>query len=244
MVRLVPYWRRGPPPPFCFAFFLPHRDCRTKSAGPQPLFPVFPEQRLDVKVVICYFHSPYLGPTTRQPTENMSSPPPFDERICTLSNCCKLPYCFRIVRDYNLWLLKVHPNQGFLGRCVLICKRADALDLAEATEAEREELFAILRDFRRVALDKAGPLCADWMNYAFLGNDFRHLHAHIVPRYAAPVQFAGETFTDKLWGRHYETDKEWGSAWGEARTREVVCAVRDALSASLQAAASGGGAAQ
>ena len=42
----------------------------------------------------------------------------------------------------------VHENQGYLGRCVVWCKRTDALDLADATPEEQAELFLVLRDLR------------------------------------------------------------------------------------------------
>ena len=162
----------------------------------------------------------------------MAAPP--DLRSCDLPDCCRLPVCEREVRDFAHWQLKVHLNQGYLGRCVLIAKRADALDLADATAAEAAELFEIVRAVR-AAVARA-PFRASWLNYAFLGNDFRHLHAHIVPRYDAPRTFAGVDFEDADWGHHYKT-KPWAGG------RDVVLRVRDALRAALdEGAAAGGGA--
>ena len=45
------------------------------------------------------------------------------------------------IRDYKYWSISLHPNQGYLGRCVIWCKRGDALDLADATQEEQVELF-------------------------------------------------------------------------------------------------------
>jgi diadenosine tetraphosphate (Ap4A) HIT family hydrolase len=151
----------------------------------------------------------------------------FDARACDLADCCRLPVCEREVRNFAHWQLKVHSNQGYLGRCVLIAKRADASDLADATPAERDELFEILRAVRAAVI--ASPsFRATWLNYAFLGNDFKHLHAHIVPRYDSPRTFAGLVFTDELFGHHYRTTPC-------AATRDVVLQVRDALRAALDA---------
>jgi len=36
-----------------------------------------------------------------------------------------------LVKEYTHWLVNVHENQGYLGRCVVWCKREDALDLAD-----------------------------------------------------------------------------------------------------------------
>ncbi len=78
-----------------------------------------------------------------------------------------------LVRAYRHWAVYVHSNQGYLGRCLVWCKREDALDLSEASPDEQRELFAILRALRAAAVNAFG---ADLVNYAFLGNETRHLH--------------------------------------------------------------------
>ena len=40
-------------------------------------------------------------------------------------------------------------------------------------------------------------------NYAFLQNLDRHVHLHVIPRYAAPREFEGERFEDRAWPDHY-----------------------------------------
>lgn len=108
-----------------------------------------------------------------------------------------------LVKDYKHWLVNVHENQGYLGRCIVWCKREDALDLADATEVEQKELIIILGELRE-ATKRAFQ--ADWFNYAFLGNGTRHLHSHFVPRYSSSREFEGITFTDERWGHNYKTD--------------------------------------
>lgn len=107
------------------------------------------------------------------------------------------------VKDYKHWIVYVHKNQGYLGRCVVWCKREDALDLADVTKSEQEELFLVLNDLRKASIKCFNP---DWFNYAFLGNETRHLHCHFVPRYANPKDFENITFEDKLYGHNYNTD--------------------------------------
>jgi len=107
------------------------------------------------------------------------------------------------IKDYKYWTIFIHQNQGYLGRCVVWCKRENALDLTDATEEEQKELFLILNELRE-AVKKIFQ--SDWFNYSFLGNETRHLHAHFVPRYAKPKVFEGITFEDKLWGHNYKTD--------------------------------------
>ena len=111
-----------------------------------------------------------------------------------------------LVKKYQHWQVKVHSNQGYLGRCLVLGKRKGALDLTDATVDEREELFMILKKLREATAKAFQP---DWFNYAFLGNEERHLHGHFIPRYASPRQFANLTFTDPRWGQNYQTDKNF-----------------------------------
>ncbi len=131
-----------------------------------------------------------------------------------------IDYSKQNVKEYRYWDLQVHGNQGYLGRCVIMCKRANALDLTDATNDEQNELFAILTDAKR-ALTKA--FSPDWFNYAFLGNDLAHLHGHVVPRYKKPVMFKGLRFEDALFGKHYRTDPAF------ITSEEILYAVRDEI---------------
>ena len=107
------------------------------------------------------------------------------------------------IKDYKYWQIFIHQNQGYLGRCIVWCKREDALDLTDATEEEQKELFLVLNELRKVVKK---VFQSDWFNYSFLGNETRHLHVHFVPRYAKPKVFEGIKFEDKLWGHNYKTD--------------------------------------
>jgi len=108
-----------------------------------------------------------------------------------------------LIKEYKYWAIYIHENQGYLGRCVVWCKRDDALDLTDATAEEREELFLVLRALNEAATKVFAP---DWFNYSFLGNETRHLHGHFIPRYAKPKTFMNVVFEDKLYGHNYKTD--------------------------------------
>ncbi len=111
-----------------------------------------------------------------------------------------------LVKDYKYWSVYIHENQGYLGRCIVWCKREDALDLTDATREEQEELFLVLSDLRKVSKECFNP---DWLNYAFLGNETRHLHGHFIPRYAHTKTFENTVFEDKLYGHNYKTDRNF-----------------------------------
>jgi len=115
-------------------------------------------------------------------------------------------FSHNLIKQYKHWGVYVAENQNYLGRCVIWCDREDALDLADATPDEQKELFEILPELRE-AVRKAFK--ADWSNYAFLGNDTRHLHCHFVPRYESEREFADTTFKDERWRHSYRTDREF-----------------------------------
>jgi diadenosine tetraphosphate (Ap4A) HIT family hydrolase len=108
-----------------------------------------------------------------------------------------------LIKEYKYWAIYINENQSYLGRCVVWCKRDDALDLTDATTAEREELFLVLLNLKRAVSKAFAP---DWFNYSFLGNETRHLHSHFIPRYAKSKTFANIVFRDKLYGHKYRTD--------------------------------------
>lgn len=106
-----------------------------------------------------------------------------------------------LLREYQHWHLSLSVSQGYLGRAVVWAKRQDALELADATDAEMIELKSILAAYRSTMRNL---FRADWMNFVFLGNVDRHLHGHIIPRYSGDRSFEGVTFTDPQWGSHYD----------------------------------------
>lgn len=134
-------------------------------------------------------------------------------------------YSNYLVKRYRYWDVYVHKNQGCLGRCYVWCKREDAFDMTDANEEEQKELFQILRELRQALKECFNP---DWLNYAFLGNETRHLHGHVVPRYKGPKMFMGITFEDKLWGHNYKTDHSF------ITTEELLQEVRLQLKATLR----------
>ncbi len=117
-----------------------------------------------------------------------------------------MDYSSFLIKDYLYWSVYVAENQCYLGRCTIWCKRENATDLTEATDAEYIEYLWIIKDLK-LAIEKA--FRADWLNYAFLGNEVQHLHCHFIPRYSSPRFFAGMYFIDERWGKNYLTDKNF-----------------------------------
>jgi len=115
-------------------------------------------------------------------------------------------YSGNIIKKYNYWTVKVHPNQEYLGRCVVWCDRKDAYDLIDATDEELHEFFQIIKEIK-ASIEKAFD--ADWMNYSFLGNSEKHLHCHMVPRYQNERKFGGVVFKDKRWNYNWLLDESF-----------------------------------
>jgi len=130
-----------------------------------------------------------------------------------------------LIKEYRYWAIYVHYNQGYLGRCVIWCKREDALDLTDATPEEQSELFLVLRDLKEATEKVFQP---DWFNYSFLGNETQHLHGHFVPRYAKPKTFMGIVFEDRLYGHNYKTDHNF------VTSEELLSVVRNKLKEALK----------
>lgn len=49
----------------------------------------------------------------------------------------------------------------------------------------------------------------DHFNCAFLQNQDRHVHLHVIPRYASARRFAGREFADPEWPDHYRPGVEY-----------------------------------
>jgi diadenosine tetraphosphate (Ap4A) HIT family hydrolase len=112
-----------------------------------------------------------------------------------------MPDTTPLIKEYRHWSLHLNPDQCLLGRLCLVAKREDAVDFLDMTPGERDELFQAGLEARRALAVLFRP---DLFNYASLGNAFRHLHVHLVPRYRAPREFLGLTFVDARWGRNYD----------------------------------------
>jgi len=112
----------------------------------------------------------------------------------------------RLIKDFKFWSVFIAKNQILPGKCVIWCKRENALDPADATPEEWLEVYLIIKALKGTVLELYK---ADWFNYTFLGNSTQHLHMHFVPRYKTERIVHGMRFIDKDWGREYKVDPEF-----------------------------------
>jgi len=104
-----------------------------------------------------------------------------------------------LIKKYKHWTVIIHPNQFYLGRCMVKLNR-HIIDLCETKQKEREELFEVLVKLRDALKELFSP---DLFNYALLGNVVNHLHVHFIPRYKEERKFKGIRFLDERWGKNY-----------------------------------------
>ncbi len=123
------------------------------------------------------------------------------------------------IKDYKFWSVFIHENQCYLGRCVVFCNRQDASDLTDATPEENKELLLVLKKLKKALSESFRP---DWFNFAFSGNETKHLHCHVIPRYEKPREFEGIIFKDERYGHNYRADHGFilpPSVFKEIKTR-------------------------
>jgi diadenosine tetraphosphate (Ap4A) HIT family hydrolase len=94
------------------------------------------------------------------------------------------------------WHVLLNRNQDYLGRCIIALRRHEEDFLALRPE-EREELWTVARLVRETLERRFQP---DHFNYQVLGNEVRHVHLHLTPRYKTRREHEGQTFHDEHWG--------------------------------------------
>jgi len=104
-----------------------------------------------------------------------------------------------IIARSAYWQLVLNRNQNLLGKCFLALRR-HLETVPELSLAEWADLHGQLVLATKVLALAFQP---DPFNYAFLQNQDRHIHLHIIPRYGEPRVFAGVTFDDPDYPSHY-----------------------------------------
>jgi diadenosine tetraphosphate (Ap4A) HIT family hydrolase len=104
-----------------------------------------------------------------------------------------------IIERGALWTIALNRSQNLLGKVMLVLNRP----LEQVIFLQDDEWVDLRRQMRRVTLALTAAFQPDHFNYAFLQNQDRQVHLHIIPRYAASRTFAGETFEDPDYPDHY-----------------------------------------
>ncbi len=104
-----------------------------------------------------------------------------------------------VLYEGTQWRLVLNRDQRLLGKCFVVTRR-HLEAVAELTPEEWSELHLLLARVTRVLFAAFRPA---HFNYAFLQNQDRHVHLHVIPRYAGQRSFAGLSFADRDYPAHY-----------------------------------------
>ena len=101
-----------------------------------------------------------------------------------------------VVERGELWTLALNRNQDLPGKCILVLNR----HCERVSDLAAEEWASLHPHMKRVTSALGTLFAPDLYNFAFLMNFDAHVHLHVVPRYASPVEWRGETYTDEHYG--------------------------------------------
>ncbi len=114
--------------------------------------------------------------------------------------------------ETDFWIVFLHPDQKYLGRCVVELKR-ECGDLADLIPEEADDFILAARKLETAARKAFSATMFNWtclMNRAYLEQAPKpQMHWHFRPRYDHAVNFSGTVFVDPEFGHHYslEVDK-------------------------------------
>ncbi len=104
-----------------------------------------------------------------------------------------------ILLEGRHWRLVLNHNQNLLGRTFLSLRR----HTEEVIDLSPEEWRQLRRQLRFTTIALKSLFSPDHFNYSFLQNQIRHVHMHIIPRYADAREFSGMSFIDPDYPSHF-----------------------------------------
>jgi diadenosine tetraphosphate (Ap4A) HIT family hydrolase len=104
-----------------------------------------------------------------------------------------------IVNKSDYWQLVLNRNQNLLGKCFLVLRR----HLEAVPQLEATEWIDLHQQLTRITEVLTRRLSPDHFNYAFLQNQDRHIHLHIIPRYKESRVLIGLEFDDPDYPGHF-----------------------------------------
>jgi diadenosine tetraphosphate (Ap4A) HIT family hydrolase len=104
-----------------------------------------------------------------------------------------------IIAESEHWRVVLNRNQNLLGKCFIVLRR----HLESVTQLTSAEWSDLHQQMTRTTEALRLSFHPEHFNYAFLQNQDRHVHLHVIPRYASPRTFADLTFDDPDYPAHY-----------------------------------------
>lgn len=104
-----------------------------------------------------------------------------------------------ILGEEPYWRVVLNINQNLLGKSMLVLRRHEE----PVTQLGSDEWAALHEHLARLTRALQTLFEPDHFNYAFLQNQDRHVHLHVIPRYAAARHWQGQRFEDPDYPAHY-----------------------------------------
>ena len=151
--------------------------------------------------------------------------------ICTiLKNPSSDELTLRI-EDGEFWHTTLRLDQEYLGTVFITAKRHVA-SLPDVTAAEEQEFIAMRNRIIRAQMQEFGAKVVNvscLMNHAFTaeGGSSPHVHYHLKPRYAQPIERFGRTFVDRQFGAYIK--EKYSNVVDNETAREIVAVLRTAI---------------
>jgi diadenosine tetraphosphate (Ap4A) HIT family hydrolase len=109
-----------------------------------------------------------------------------------------------VLRESRHWRTALNRNQNLLGKTIVVLRRHEE-DVAALTRSEWAELQS---ELGAVTSGLRAAFRPDHFNYAFLQNQDRHVHLHVIPRYATARSVGEAVFDDPSYPDHYRPGEE------------------------------------
>jgi diadenosine tetraphosphate (Ap4A) HIT family hydrolase len=104
-----------------------------------------------------------------------------------------------VVRETRHWRTAINRNQNLLGKVIVVLRRHEE----DVAGLDPDEWRDLLEDVRWATDGIQDAFAPGHFNYAFLQNQDRHVHLHVIPRYASARVLAGIEFVDPDYPDHY-----------------------------------------
>ncbi len=104
-----------------------------------------------------------------------------------------------ILLEGEYWQLVLNLNQNLLGRTFLALRR----HIEQVVDLSQEEWHELQSHLQLKTIALKSLFSPDHFNYSFLQNQIRHVHMHIIPRYAGEREFLGVSFIDPDYPSHF-----------------------------------------
>ena len=104
-----------------------------------------------------------------------------------------------VIERGRFWTIALNRNQNLLGKVMLVAIRP----VEQVSALTVDEWGDLHMQMRRVTAALLYAFQPDHFNYAFLQNQDKQVHLHVIPRYAITRTFAGLAFDDPDYPNHY-----------------------------------------